>query len=185
MKRILVIFLCVVLLTGCGSAQTLHHATSLRQALLSGSGCSFRANITADYGDAIYTFGMMCNFDENGNLDFTVSEPHSIAGISGQITDRNAHLTFDDKVLGFALLADDLFSPVCAPWILIKTLRSGYIRSGSQTKQGTYVCIDDSYEDDALQVDIWLDDTNRPTFAEIVWQNRRILSMEITDFTFL
>ena len=83
------------------------------------------------------------------------------------------------------MLADGQFSPVSAPWILLKTLRSGYIRSIANTKQGTSIRIDDSYNDDALQVDILLDDNNLPLSAEIVWQNRRILSMKITEFTFL
>lgn len=185
MKRILSIMLCCVFLVGCNSERSLNRATSLRQALLDGNGCSFEADITADYGDVLYTFRMKCNFDANGNLSFAVLEPDSITGISGKISDTGGYLTFDENVLGFALLADGQFSPVSAPWILVKTLCGGYIRSVSQTKQGTCLCIDDSYEDDALQVEIWLDDTNSPISAEIVWENRRILSMEIVNFTFL
>lgn len=185
MKRVFGIVLCVLLLAGCSSQGDLGQVTSLRQELLSANGCTFQADITADYGDYLHVFNMVCSGDKEGNLEFTVSRPESIAGITGRITDNSANLTFNDKVLGFALLADGQFSPVSAPWILLKTLRSGYIRSIANTKQGTSIRIDDSYNDDALQVDILLDDNNLPLSAEIVWQNRRILSMKITEFTFL
>ena len=158
---------------------------SLRQELLSGAGYSFLVDITADYGDLLCGISMICRCNKSGDLEFTVTQPESIAGITGRIADNSANLTFGDKILGFSLLADNQFSPVSAPWILMQTLRSGYIRSVADTKQGAFICYDDSYDDDALQVDVWLDNSNRPVSAEIVWQNRRILSMQITDFTFL
>ena len=179
------IFLSIFLLAGCHSTKTVEKATQLRQRILAAKGCIFETVVTADYGDVIYTFGIHCVFDGNGNLVFTVTEPHSIAGISGRITDEGGRLTFDNQLLGFPMLVDGQFSPVSAPWILMKSLRSGYIHSCGQTKQGTTVYIDDSFDDDALQVELLLDNSDRPIAADFLWKNRRILSMQIKDFAFL
>jgi hypothetical protein len=43
--------------------------------------------------------------------------------------------------------------------------------------------IDDSYEEDALKVDIWLDETDTPVRAEILYDGRRILTLIIKNFT--
>ena len=42
--------------------------------------------------------------------------------------------------------------------------------------------IRDSYEDDALELEIWLDGESRPVQAEIGYEGRRILTMEIENF---
>ena len=42
--------------------------------------------------------------------------------------------------------------------------------------------IDDSYEDDALHLDIWLSDDNMPARAEILHDGSRILSLQIENF---
>ena len=42
--------------------------------------------------------------------------------------------------------------------------------------------IDDTYEDDALQLDIWLNEQDMPKHAEIVYDGRKILSLNVTEF---
>lgn len=186
MKRLLVVIVSVFLLTGCAKQEGhMHNAMSLREKLLNANGCSFDAVITADYADKIYTFGMQCLFDKDGNLTFTVTQPDTIAGITGAIAINSGKLTFDDKVLAFSLLADGELSPVSAPWLLIKTLRSGYLQSSSMDSGRTHLTIDDSYEADALKMDIWLNDSFLPATAEIIWQGRRILSVSVDNFIYL
>jgi hypothetical protein len=66
--------------------------------------------------------------------------------------------------------------------VLVHTLRSGYILSCAELESGTMVSIDDSYENDALNLSVWLDSENLPTGAEVFWQGRRILSMTVKNF---
>jgi hypothetical protein len=47
------------------------------------------------------------------------------------------------------------------------------------------VAIDDSYGEDALHLDIWLDENDLPKRGEILWKGRRILSLDIENFVFL
>ncbi len=182
MKRILAICVLLMVLSGCTGAQdAIEPMLQLRTLLLNGS-CSFTMNITADYGDKSYAFTMACSADEKGNLSFEVQEPQTIAGITGKIEQGKGSLTFDDTALAFELLADGQLSPVSAPWVLISTLRGGYILSCGKDGQYQQVTLHDSYKDGAMQVEVWLNEENIPVQAEVLFEDRRILTMEVKSF---
>ena len=186
MKKLAGLFVLLLILTGCHQASgPLHQAMTFREDLLEAKGCSFDAAVTADYGDSLHSFSMACQGDGQGNLTFTVTGPESISGITGRIRQSGGELIFDDTALQFTLLTDRQLSPGSAPWIFLKTLRSGYLTSAAQEEEGIRISADDSYEDDALHLDIRLSKENLPVSAEILWNNRRILTLEIENFQFL
>ena len=173
----------LLLLSGCANTtKEIERGMTLRTRLLQASSCSFRAEITADYGDLLYTFEMDCEGDADGEINFTVTKPETIAGISGKITEENGALTFDRQALFFSLLTDDQLSPVSAPWIVLKTLRGGYLTSACVEDGQLRLTVDDSYEEDALQLDIWLDEQDLPKRVEILYDGRQILSVNVMDF---
>ena len=183
MKRLGGLLLLFLFLTGCSDGnQEMERAMTLRSRLLSAQGCSFDADITADYGDKVHTFSMSCQGNNKGDLSFTVTGPETISGITGILSQDGGKLTFDDTALHFELLADKQLSPVSGPWVLLKTLRSGYLTSAGMEEELLRLTIDDSYEDDALQLDIWLNLEDIPIRAEVLYADRRILSMDITNF---
>ena len=181
MKLIFAVLVFLPFLTGCKNS-ALEQAMELRSQLLKAGSCSFAAEVTADYGDKTYAFSMDCQSDDQGALRFTVVRPDSIRGISGIIRGTRGSLTFDDTALEFPLLADRLLTPVCAPWILVKTLQSGYITSAGNDGDMIRVSIDDSFDDDALQLDIWLTEGNVPDHADILYRGRKYLSMVVSNF---
>lgn len=185
MKQWLSIFLAMILLAGCSKEDKhLTRAMDLRSKLLA-SGCSFDARITADYGSQTHTFSLRCVTDPSGSLSFTVLEPEAIHSITGTLSASGGQLTFDDIAVSFEMLADGELSPVSSVWILVNTLRSGYIRSCGTDGESLRLTVDDSYEEDALQLDIWLNGEDIPQYAEILWQGRRILSLEVSNFLFV
>lgn len=186
MKRFAVVVLLICFLCGCSSGDTeLNRVISLRQRLLNSSGCCFETEVTADYGDELYSFSMDCTMDAQGKVSFTVQKPESLSGISGSISDVGGNLIFSDTALAFPLMADEQLSPVSAPWVLIKTLRSGYIKAAGREDGMLRVTIDDSYQEDALQLDIWITEEDSPVRAEILHNGSRILSLSVGKFRFL
>lgn len=183
MKKFAAAVAVLVFLTGCsGGSKEMQRGLDLRSELLKASGCRFSCEITADYSDKVYTFSMDCQCDPQGNLTFAVTAPETIAGITGKVSDGGGKLTFDDTALQFDLMAEEQVTPVSAPWILMKTLRSGYITSAGMDGGRLRLTVDDSYEDDALHLDIWLGEDDRPENAEILYKERRILSLKVTNF---
>lgn len=186
MKRIFAL-LCLLALTftGCtGTDSGMERAMALRTKLLA-SAVEMDAVVTADYGDKICTFTMQCSIDKQGKLTFSVTEPESISGITGSISSEGGKLTFDDQALSFPLLAEDQVTPVSAPWVLFRSLRTGYMTSCGMESDKLRLAIDDSYADDALHLDVWLSEEDLPMRGEIIFKGRRIMSVSIANFRFV
>lgn len=182
MKRIMCMIFLIFLLPGCAREnESLKKAMELRADWITKE-IQFDAKITADYGDVQYTFSVSCEVDAAGNMSFIVTEPESICGISGNISASGGKITFDGTALAFDLMADGLLTPVSAPWVLIKTLRSGYLSSCSQEADQLRLSIDDSYEEDALHLEIWVGPDQAPNTAELYWQGRRLLTVNVSNF---
>lgn len=185
MKRIIIVLCALFLLTGCSAGnQQMDRAMNLRAKLLS-KAVSFDADITADYGDKTYSFTMHCGVDTQGNLTFQVLKPEVISGITGTVSASGGKLTFDDVALAFELMADGQFSPVSGPYLMMKAMRSGYLTACNQESENLRLSVDDSYGDDALHLDIWLDAGDAPIRGEIMWQGRRLLTIDVRNFTFV
>lgn len=184
MKKRAIWLAALVLLTGCGGKnRELERGLSLRARLLQGEGCSFSLDITADNGEQVCTFAMDCQADKQGGVTFTVTAPQTIAGIGGSLSGEGGKLTYGDTVLDLGTVAQGQVNPISAPWLLVKTLRSGCITAAGEDGELLRLSIDDSYADDSLQLDIWCDSADTPVRAEVVWENRRILSLTIRNFT--
>ena len=183
MKQVCCLLMVILLLTGCaGENKPLTEAMQVRDRLLSASQCSFQASVTADYGDSMYTFSMDCCADQTGMIQFEIKKPETIAGIKGTISDKGGAVSFEDTALYFDLITDDQLTPASAPWIFLKTLRSGYISAVCMEGELLHITADDSYEEDSLTLDIWLSVEKVPVRADILYDGKRILSLEIENF---
>ncbi len=183
MKRLIILLTLILIFSGCTPRnEEMDGILQIRTKLLSSRYCSFDVKITADYGNKTYGFSMQCTADEKGGVGFSVTAPETIAGITGKIVDGEGSLTFDDTALSIELLADGQLTPVCAPWIFLNTLRSGYIEACGADGEYTRVTLHDSYKADALEMDLWLDGGNNPVQAQIMWKGRKILTLDVTNF---
>lgn len=186
MKRVLVVLMLVTVLSGCnGNSGEVDRAIAIRNRILQCTGCTFDAVITADYGYATYTFSMNCILDSEKNLSFEVTDPASISGIKGTIGKEGGKLTFEDTILAFEMLAEGQLTPVSAPWILINSLCSGYICACGEENEGMRIEIDDTYQDETFRLELWTDENDLPLRGEIVWQGRRILTVDVRNMVFL
>jgi len=184
MKRLCSVLVLVAMLTACeNGSDEMERAMGIRSRILKAESCDFEAEITADYGDKVQRFSVSCKGDERGDLSFTVMSPEEISGISGTIKENLGNLSFGDRALSFPLLTDDQLSPVSAPWIFLQTLRSGYITSVGKEEDLLRVTIHDTYEEDALQLDVWLNEQDIPVRSEMLYDGRRILSLDVRNFS--
>ena len=156
-----------------------------RQTLLQSKDVEFRAEVTADYGDSLCSFNLDYRADDSGNVSFRVISPETIQGITGSLSEEGGKLTFDDTVLYFEPLTEEILNPVSAGWILIRALRGGCITSVCMEENMIRLSVDDSYDDNALRLDVWIDEQDRPVQGDILWDGRRILSLKIQKFTLL
>ena len=85
----------------------------------------------------------------------------------------------------FALIAEKQLSPICAPWLFVETLSSGYISKSGKDGDHIRTQIDDSFAGEQLHMEVWTEVSGKPIFAEIVWREKRILSITIDDFKLL
>lgn len=185
MKRWILLVVCIFLF-GCSAEDAnMERALALRSRMLEADGCSFDATVNADYDDYRHTFVLRCQADQKGRITFEVIAPETISGITGTMEEQTGKLTFDGEVLAFSPLADGQIAPVTAPWILIHTLRGGYLTACGENAHGLILSINDSYADDALGLEIQLDSNDLPDFAEVIWQGRRILSIQLENFKWM
>ena len=186
MKKLWVL-VAVLFLFGCSSdTSEMNRGLALREQLLHCASCNFDAEIIADFGDKTYTFTLQCQGNPDGSLTFSVLKPDTISGISGVLSAGGGRITFDkDKAVAFPMLAEGEVTPVSAPWLLYNTLRSGYLTACGTEGERLRLTINNSYEEEALQLDVWLDAEDRPALAEILWEGRRILSIRVSNFQIL
>ena len=183
MKKHVIWILSLLFLNGCSSTtKDLDAGMQLRAKILQSSQCSFTAQITAEYDDRLYQFTVDSKMDQSGDLYFTVIEPETISGISGKLSGSGGEIIFDNQILQFPMMAEDLPSPISAPWILINTLRSGYLSSACNEDDVYRLSMDDSYNGDDYRLDIWLDAEQFPHQADILLDGKRILTMKVSNF---
>ena len=171
------------LLCGCASEESiLQPAIEFRAALLQAGGCSFRAAIEADFGDRVEVFTVDCDLDEDGTARLTLIEPESLAGITCSVTDGGGKITYDGMSVDFGLLANGNVIPAAAPALTALCWREEYI-SAAGTEQDAYrVTYEKDFEEKRLQIDTYFKN-DLPFFAEVCYNNQRILKLEISDYS--
>lgn len=182
---VLMILLC--LLTACGSKENeaLQAPMDFRAALLQAEACSFHAEITADYGDSVQQFGLQCECRIDGTAQVELTAPETLTGICATVTDSGGTLQFDGMAIAFDLLAGGNVAPIGAPCIVTAAWTNAYISAvgkEGETRRCTYAY---GYEERQLMIDCWFDEKNVPIFAEICYNNKTVLKIAITDFSYV
>lgn len=186
MKRYFCFLLIVVLLCGCNKNNSaMERALKFRNSLLQASSVTFDTVITADYESTIHTFKMNCQWDSTDQMKFTVLEPSSISGVSGTISRDNGKILFDEKALFFETIADRQITPISAPCVMMLAMKSGYIKGAGNSEDGYLIQLNDSYKENALDLNLQMNNDCEPIFVEVFYDGRRVVSLSIENFTIL
>jgi hypothetical protein len=68
---------------------------------------------------------------------------------------------------------------------MLRALRGGYVSACCEEAGALRITVSDSYGDNALCLDVWLNSQDLPKRADILWDGKRILSMELANFQIL
>ena len=158
-------------------------AVEFRGELISRGGCSFRAQITADYGQEVQHFTLDCRADGEGEVSFCVTEPETIEGITGSVEGETGIVTYDGLQLAFPLMVHDRISPVSAPALTVACWVKEFILSAGLSEELYRV----SYEKKINGKDVLIDtyfEKNIPISAELCYNGYGIINITIADFSF-
>jgi hypothetical protein len=65
---------------------------------------------------------------------------------------------------------------------MTQAIRSGYLASSCVEDNQIRLSIDDTYDNEPLRLDIWLNDDQKPSRADILCDGRRILTLTVSKF---
>ena len=142
---------------------------------------SFRADVSADFGDTVCQFTLSCVHTPGSGTEMTITAPETLAGLTAMASDEGAKLVFDGAEAAFGTLEGLGLSPMTAPELLAESWETGYIQY-TGTEDGllrvTYLC---GYEEDEYRADTWFQD-GAPVRAELSCDGRMAVQIDVTDF---
>ena len=183
---VLMITLCLSV-TACSDADnSMQPALDLRTKLLETGGCSFSADITADFGETVCMFSADCRYTADGMTRVEITSPESIAGIAATVSADGATVEFDGMLLDFGELAGGHVAPVAAPSILSLCWAGEYIRSAGEEGGNVLVTYLKGYDKEELTVlTRFCGQTGVPLSGEVIYDGNTVLSVAITNFSYL
>ena len=178
----------LLLLSGClggGEGQKiLDLALTVRGEYLAMTQCAAQAELTADYGQRVYTYTL----DVAGTaeeLTLTVTEPDLIAGITARVKQGESFLAYDDLVLETGPLSEAGLSPMSAIPAMLEHLRGGYLMAWSLEDGALHITCGDpgGTPDTGTVYDLWLDAESHALLrGEICVDGRRCIQCIFTSF---
>jgi len=132
----------LLVLAGCGRlpvSPAEQQALQARGKYLEMTIWSARAQITADYGQRVYTFSVTASGDAEQTL-LVLTAPETVAGMATRMGAEGTVLEYDGVQMNTGALPDGKTVPMQAIPKLLQAMRSGYIRS-CQMQDGSVLFI--------------------------------------------
>ena len=122
--------LVLLLLGACaaeGGSQAEQLALELRGRYLEMSGCTASADITADYGQRVYQYGVDVAWQREGDTVLTLTAPAEVAGVTVRIHEGETVLEYDGVQVETGALTPDGLSPIAGIPLLLETVQEGFL----------------------------------------------------------
>jgi len=176
-----------LLLTACGgkgNGTPMDRALMLRGTYLSADGCTARMQVTADYGQRVYTYAIDAQV-VGGETVLTVREPSEIAGITARLRGGESFLEYDGAVLETGPLAEDGLTPISAAAALLEAARSGFIDSCGTEGENLYILCRDPADPPGAgrQIGLWFGPDGGLLRGEVAVDGRRVICCKFENFT--
>ncbi|MCI5498279.1 MAG: hypothetical protein MR419_01910 [Clostridiales bacterium] len=130
----MILLLLAAALCGCTGADDENQlALQLRSDFLAMDGCNGAMEVTADYGQRVYTYTVEFSGTKKDGITLVITEPEEVAGITARIASGKTYLEFDGVQLETGPLNEDGLSPLDALPAFLTAIKTGYMaETGSE-----------------------------------------------------
>ena len=188
------LWLCVpmiaLLLTGCGRLEVSEAeqlALEIRGEYLELERCSASLEITADYGQRVYQFGMEAQV-QGEDAALTLTAPETVAGLTARWAGEAGTLEYDGVAVETGSLDPEGLDPVSAFPVLLEAARSGYMAACALEEDGAVLRVDcgdpAGTPGQGTETTLWFDgETGALLRGEIRVDGFRVIGCTCTAFT--
>lgn len=182
-------------LSACGGAEGGNRAEQLaldiRGEYLEMGGCTASLELTADYGQRVYTYGIGLNYASEGETTLTITAPENIAGVTARILEGETALEYDGMRVETGPLDDSGMSPVDAVPVLMDYVQEGFIAECGMEAQGEsevlrVVCREpESAAGEGRECSLWFDPSTHALLrGELSQDGFTVIQCVFTEFQF-
>ena len=125
----------LLLLTGCGDPSPMEEARRLRRTLEEATQLDLEADVTADYGERVYSFRLVMETESDG-WRVRILEPENLSGVSAVCKNGSLQLEFEDLILDVGDLSPAGLCPMNALPAVAEAWRSGHLSEALVCSQG-------------------------------------------------
>ena len=181
-----------LLLSACAAAGEKgpqEQALAIRRQYLEHTGCTASLDVTADYGQRVYTYTVDVR-TAGAKLTLTVTAPQELAGITAHVDETGSRLEYDGAVLETGELDRDGLTPLSAVPALLESARSGFIDSCTTEELDGQTTLRVLCRDPELpagqgrETTVWFDGTSGALVrGEVAVDGYRVIRCEFLQFT--
>ncbi|MDO4816300.1 MAG: hypothetical protein Q4A83_06850 [Bacillota bacterium] len=176
-RRIILPLALVLLLCGCSGGEEAAF-DRFRQELAEAEEIIFTADVQAEYEDKTAEF-TLCFSMQNDEYRVEILEPEIVKGISARVKSGETHLEYDGAILDIGKLTDRGLCPMSALPFLLDAMRDAHVDM-TWTENGLLAVR--LIPSDDMSVTLWLDEDNEPVNAEIEYEEKTVVFIEIHDW---
>lgn len=182
----------VLPLAACGGGEGSEAEEALsrvRGMYLEMTACTGHAEMTADYGQRVYTYGVDFSWQREGESLLTLTAPENVAGTVAHIAAGETALEYDGVMLETGPLNEEGLSPVDALPALLRYAREGFAAECTLEETGEsqslhVICRDPEKEPGAgTEADLWFaPETGELLRGEISETGVTVIQCEVSGF---
>lgn len=194
-KRLCALMMTLILpLSACGGGMSGNEAektlAEVRGKYLEMTACSGHADLTADYSQRVYTYGVDFTWQREGETLLTLTAPEMVAGTTAHISAGETALEYDGVMLETGPLNTEGLSPVDALPALLSYAREGFAaeclleETGEEPKLHV-ICRDPEKDPGVgIEAELWFDpDTGNLLRGEISENGTTVIQCVLSGFT--
>lgn len=174
-------FFLLLTLTSCapGGQTPEEAAEAIRAELSAAQTIQFTADISADYGDRVYSFGVSAVWQGDEGV-ITLSKPDIIAGVTVKLAEGGSTLSWSGAEVYTGEILPDGLSPVDAVPALLNVWREGLVTEAVRETLGDQDCLSVLHMvTDQVNARTWFTEaTGLPLRAELIFDGCTVITCD-------